>query len=168
MYFRVTGAVSLFMVCAALAITVVPASADTIELTTGQTLQGDVLKESDDAIFVDIGIDVVRIPVQRIKLRTQTTEQPAVGTDEPAAFYATAQLPVRSVDQLTSDLGEGVVLVQTPRGLGSGFLINADGYCVTNYHVIEQETQLAVTIFQRSGERRVHQATDRQRANRRS
>lgn len=129
------------------------ALADTIELTTGQTLQGDVLKEGTEAIFVDVGVDVVRIPVPRIKSRTKTTDPGAAGApavEERKEMYTTATLPVRSVDELSAELGEGVVLVQTPRGLGSGFFINADGYCVTNYHVIEQETQIAVTIYQRT------------------
>ena len=51
--------------------------------------------------------------------------------------------------ELASVYGEGVVLVQTPSGLGSGFLINDRGYCVTNYHVVERETRIATTIFQR-------------------
>jgi serine protease Do len=129
----------------------VAARADTVELTTGQTLQGDVLKEGADAIFIDVGVDVVRVPVPRIKSRSKSTveaERPA--DTRRAEVYSTARLPVRSVDELSAELGEGVVLVQTPRGMGSGFFINSDGYCVTNYHVIEQETQVAVNIFQRN------------------
>ena len=52
--------------------------------------------------------------------------------------------------ELAERFGEGVVLVQTPGGLGSGFIINDRGFCVTNYHVVEQETRIAVTIYHRT------------------
>ncbi|MCX7387566.1 MAG: trypsin-like peptidase domain-containing protein [Planctomycetales bacterium] len=62
----------------------------------------------------------------------------------------TADLPERTVKELVAKFGEGVVLIETPDGLGSGFIINDRGYCVTNYHVVETQTRVAVTIFHRS------------------
>jgi len=38
----------------------------------------------------------------------------------------------------------GVVTVQTSTGLGSGWVYNADGYIVTNAHVVESETKVEV------------------------
>jgi serine protease Do len=149
---RATIAVAMLLVPA---ISANPTRADTIELSSGQTLQGEVLKEGTDAIFIDVGVDVIRIPVPRIKARTRSAESASPPAEvRRAEMYSTAKLPVKGIDELTAELGEGVVLVQTPHGLGSGFFINAEGYCVTNYHVIERETQIAVTIYQRgsSGE----------------
>ncbi|MGB0415712.1 MAG: S1C family serine protease, partial [Coraliomargarita sp.] len=45
-------------------------------------------------------------------------------------------------------LGEAVALVQTPTGLGSGFMVHEDGYIVTNDHVIAGEHRISVTIFE--------------------
>ena len=43
--------------------------------------------------------------------------------------------------------------VRTPSGLGSGFILNPEGYLITNFHVIESETQIAVEVFhQQSGQ----------------
>ncbi len=125
--------------------------ADVIELKGGQKIEGEVLKETSDAIFVDIGVDVVRIPVSRIASREKSESKEAGPKDvKQTEIYSTAKLKQRSVKDLTLEYGAGVVLVQTPAGLGSGFIINDRGHCVTNYHVIERETRIAVTIFQKN------------------
>jgi serine protease Do len=129
------------------------ARADVIELKTGQKLEGDVLKESGGELVVDLGVDIVRIPVSQIKSRQAKgdAEKPAADSkSETHEVYSTAELPVRTIKELTLKFGEGVVLVQTPSGLGSGFILDARGNCVTNYHVVEQETRIAVTIFHKN------------------
>lgn len=126
-------------------------SADVIELKSGNRIEGEVLKTTDDAIFVDIGVDVIRVPVAQILKRTETDPKDAMPDEKDMPddmVYRSARLPVRSVKELTQTFGAGVVLVQTPGGLGSGFIINDRGYCITNYHVVERETRIAVTIFQ--------------------
>jgi serine protease Do len=125
--------------------------ADTIELKSGQKIEGGVLKETADAIFVDVGVDVIRIPSAQIKSRVKPEgDAPKPENVESNRLYSTADLPMQSVNDLAEQFGEGVVLVQTPSGLGSGFIINEQGYCVTNYHVVERETRIAVTIFHRT------------------
>ena len=126
-------------------------AAEIVELKSGHVIQGDVLKEQSDALYVDIGIDVIRVPRDQIRARRQPdgTAAPAEQAIERESIYQTARLPVKSVKELAERFGEGVVLVQTPAGLGSGFIINEHGHCVTNYHVVEQETRIAVTIFHR-------------------
>jgi len=125
--------------------------ADVIELKTGQKLEGQVLKETPSELVIDVGVDVVRIPVPQIKSRTvENTEKAPVSKTDKKDIYSTADLPVRTVKELAEKFGEAVVLVQTPSGLGSGFILDERGFCVTNYHVIEQETRIACTIFQKN------------------
>lgn len=129
--------------------------ADVIELTTGQKIEGEILKVQSDAVYVDVGVDVVRIPIDRIKSRTKSGGAKDSPKQKPkdnasGSIYLTRDQPTRTVKELTQQFGAGVVLVQTPGGLGSGFIINSRGYCVTNYHVVEKETRVAVTIFDRN------------------
>ena len=125
--------------------------ADVIELQTGQKIEGDVLKERPEELVIDIGVDVIRIPLSQIKQRTASkpsTEPAPKGKEE--SIYLTADLPQKNVKDLTQQFGEGVVLIQTPGGLGSGFILNERGFCVTNYHVIEKETRIAATIYHKN------------------
>ena len=123
--------------------------ADTIVLKSGQKIVGQVLKVQPDSLLVDIGVEVVRIPVDRIAERVE--DKPTEGTEEKtdSGLLRMARLPSRTVKELVTRFAEGVVLVQNPGGLGSGFIISDEGHCVTNYHVVEGQTRLAVTIFHR-------------------
>lgn len=66
-----------------------------------------------------------------------------------SGLYYTTNRPQaeRSVRDLVKQLGEAVVQVRTPSGLGSGFIINPDGFLITNFHVIEGETQISVEVY---------------------
>lgn len=126
-----------------------------IELKNGGGIQGAILLERPDAYYVDLGFDVVSVPKDAVasldEIGSDTRDVGPAHADQ--ALYRVSQgrgdQPIREwVDQL----GEAVALVQTPTGLGSGFVIHADGYVVTNDHVIAGEHRISVTIF-RQGER---------------
>ena len=109
-----------------------------------------MLKEADGSLYIDLGVDIVRIPKDDILSRETGEARPAgAGSLHAGDVYTTARLPGGSVKGLAQKYGEGVVLVQTPSGLGSGFIIDTQGHCVTNYHVVEQETQLAVILYEK-------------------
>ena len=133
------------------------ATPDVIELKDGHQVTGEVVAEKPGALYVDLGFDVLRIPRDTIARRSKAGDAPAASAAAPTAeadsqgFYHTAPSRQRPVEELVRQYGEAVILVETPGGLGSGFIVNDDGYAVTNNHVIEGETRIAVVLFQNSG-----------------
>jgi len=127
---------------------------DVITLKSGQKIDAPVLKETDTALFLDVGVDVLKVPLQNIASRAKNAAAAAEAKAQVKRnrIYATGKMPVKPIKELARDFGAAVVLVQTPSGLGSGFIVNKKGLCVTNYHVVEKETRIAVVIFDRDAD----------------
>jgi serine protease Do len=150
-------------------------NAETIQLKDKAVVVGKIISEKRDQVVVDIGYTVLMIPRNQIVKITRADQPdstakavPAPKTATPAGnfdsapppepvpgFYASGgkSLPVKSVRELVDQLGEAVVQVRTPSALGSGFLINEEGCVMTNFHVIEGETQISIEVYhQRQGQ----------------
>lgn len=130
----------------------VPASAvSTVRLKSGASIVAEVIAEKPDRIIVDLGFTVVTVPRDEIESVTAKTEPgAAVAALENADLYRLATNPaVLSVKENVDRVGEAVVLIRTPIGLGSGFFIHPSGYIVTNEHVIAGEYNITVTQFRR-------------------
>jgi serine protease Do len=139
--------------------------ADKIVLKEGQIITGKILVEKQTQLYVDIGITVLTIPKDKILEYNygENTETPDVDANDvdieaavrpvdntPDRLYKTANLKKTTIEKAVDTVSEAVVKVSSPGGTGSGFFINEDGFLITNYHVIEKETRIEVTVFRKA------------------
>ena len=120
------------------------ALADTVQLKDKAAITGKVVAEKRDQIAVDVGYTILLIPRNQIlkitpeataatKSKNQRTAPTSPGVSEPVrstnpGFYSAPAKsgPVRTVLELVNQIGEAVVQVRTPGGLGSGFFLNEE------------------------------------------
>ncbi len=161
---RFLGSVMLFCGISA-------APGDTLFLKEQATITGRILSEKRDSVAVDVGYTVLVVPRDKITKISRSEEEavlansnrsnievasPAATVSEGTAAVAlksglyhanSRRLPERTVRDLVYQLGEAVVQVRTPGALGSGFFVNEEGFLITNFHVIEGESQISVEVY---------------------
>ena len=116
--------------------------ADTLELRDQASVTGKILVNRKDQVVVDLGFTVLVVPRAQIIriLRGESDKRcilapPSVAGSRDSLYFAAATPPPeKNVRELVAQLGESVVQVKTPGGLGSGFFLNEDGYLLTNFH----------------------------------
>lgn len=123
-----------------------------VTLKNGAQVQGEVLRERDDVLMLDLGFTVLNVPRLEIanqeKAGTQKVSGPSEAESEDMYFVEPGREPL-AVDKNVLRVGESVVQIQTSSGLGSGFIINKLGHVVTNQHVIAGEREISVVVYRK-------------------
>jgi len=124
-----------------------------IQLENGGSVSGELLKKNAEYFFVDLGFEILKVPQRNCLQVTKVTKgasDPEI-TQEKNLYRQNPNSSLQPLGSLVDRLGEAVVMIRTPIGLGSGFIIHPDGYIVTNDHVVAGERIISITQF-RKGE----------------
>jgi len=129
--------------------TIALAGSDTVTLKDGRSITAPILKETSEKLWLDLGHDVIAVPWDTIESVDRSDEDDAITAEDLDKLFRTAAgLPDSTPRALAKHIGDAVIKVSTPSGLGSGFIIHPDGYAITNAHVVQGETKLKATIFE--------------------
>lgn len=122
----------------------------TVTLVGGAKLTATLLRENDEGLVLDLGYDVLHVPAARVLdvARDEATDQSQPAKDY--GIFSTGRLEPAAVPELVKRYGDAVVVIKNPVGLGSGFIISKQGHLVTNYHVVEDQSKVQVTLFRRT------------------
>ena len=123
----------------------------TVQLIGGARITAVLLRQNDEGVVLDLGHDVISISAKRVLSVKEPTTAAASKTQDHD-IYTLGRQEEAPVPQLVKRFGDAVVVVKTPAGLGSGFIISRQGHLITNFHVIERSATISVTMFQRSQE----------------
>jgi len=126
--------------------------AEVIRLKGNVFIQGTILKKTNKLIIIDLGYDVLRIP--RSEIVETLTQMPQAEAKEETKnhLFSTKSMAEISTQEGVRQFGPAVVTIKSPRGLGSGFIINHLGYVITNFHVIKGQKHISIIRFKKMNE----------------
>jgi serine protease Do len=127
-------------------------AADTVKivLKNGAELRGEVLKEREDSVVLDLGHTVLTLPRAEISVfEKATASAKAAAVQGEDIYFVEPGREAVTVEKNVQRVAESVVQIQTASGLGSGFIINKLGYLITNQHVIAGEREITVVVYRK-------------------
>ena len=131
------------------------ADQERIQLKDGHELIGEVVAEKPQSLFVDLGYDVIKVPLDQVVSRGKPSAakvavsgEAVVDASDPSGFFESRPLKTAPVKELVRTYGEAVISIETSSSKGSGFVVNSEGYAITNAHVIQGETRIAAVLYQ--------------------
>lgn len=122
-----------------------------IVLKNGAELRGEVLKEREDAVVIDLGQNVLTLPRSEISILEKVTAVAArtAAVQGEDMYFIEPGRESMTVEKNVQRVAESVVQIQTASGLGSGFIINKLGHVITNQHVIAGEREITVVVYRK-------------------
>ncbi|MDX1683479.1 MAG: trypsin-like peptidase domain-containing protein, partial [Phycisphaeraceae bacterium] len=100
-------------------------------------------------VVLDLGHTAVHLPANRI-LDLRHPDRADKETVAEGEIFRAGRLEPAPIPKLVERYGDAVMMVRTPGGLGSGFLISDQGHLITNYHVVERQTRISVVMFEKT------------------
>ena len=124
-------------------------AASTVHLKNGSEVKGEIISTKPGHVVIDLGFTVLTVPREEIDRVVEAAAPPAAAEETADLYRVSAGAPALTVKENVDRCGEAVVQVRTPIGLGSGFIIDPQGYVVTNEHVVSGENRLVVVLYRR-------------------
>lgn len=122
-----------------------------IVLKNGAELRGEVLKEREDSVVLDLGHTVLTVPRSDISIfeKANAAAAKTAAVQGEDIYFVEPGRESMTVEKNVQRVAESVVQIQTASGLGSGFIINKLGYVITNQHVIAGEREITVVVYRK-------------------
>ncbi|MEM1107296.1 MAG: trypsin-like peptidase domain-containing protein [Planctomycetota bacterium] len=106
-----------------------------------------LLRHTNAGLAIDLQFEVLNLPPDQVlDVVAREAEAKTTASSATNRLFTTGRLEASPIPQLVERFGDAVVLVRTASGLGTGFLISNQGHLITNYHVVEGETRVSVTV----------------------
>lgn len=122
----------------------------TATIIGGAKISAKLLRRNEQGIVLDLGYDVLQVPTSRLIDVTNEATSATAASVEDQGIFRVGRLEPADVPELVKKFGDSVMLIKTAAGLGSGFVISNKGHLVTNYHVVENQTKVQVTMFRQT------------------
>jgi serine protease Do len=129
-----------------------PTNRVTVTLVGGAKVSATLLRENNEGVVLDLGYEVLHVPRRRVLDVARDEAAHQVESSREHDVFRTGRLEPADVPQLVKRHGDAVLVIKSPGGMGSGFIISKQGHLITNYHVVEGQTKIQITLFRHTSQ----------------